>query len=393
MKKLFVLSIVLLAVLVFVGYRVYVNSTQSPDYILKGGALGTLYVSMAETAPDGYEDVVSAYYYKVGEQDAEFEPLLDFVSIPTLQTKVKTRSGDMFFVYAPKNLELPEEPLAPPVEIDSENGTETDIQEDAEEVDAYEELGVSFIEGATNIALTNYFTGGLSHVLPDANTLYGERSLAWSEASGLLAFAALDFIEETETETATTTSDADLWAVYVVDPSTKEVTKIADGLDPQWSPDGTSLVYFGYDGLYQYTLATEEIYLVHGPAGEDDDFNEDVKIEANMNMALSSDGSLLAVSSPNQHALFFYDVLSWSPFKIQVSGDVPHMTDADFQYYWPTFSPAGDMLAVQMTDRDYDGVEVNPRIEIFNLQTLESIDTVTLEGFDFNYAFIDDWSY
>jgi hypothetical protein len=367
-----------LVIYFFFGRTVYPQT-------LHGGPLGTLYVSMAESAPEGYVDSVSAYSYLVGEQNAQFTSIFNMDPIPTLQTKLRNKTGDMFFVYVPKTPSL--------------------VLNEGEYQDATTTVGASgddetfseAIKGAGgNIAMTNFFTGGLTHVLPEDNTLTGERSLAWSTQAGLLAFAAQDMTDQLQTGESTTTNEDFLshpWHVYIANPDTKEVQKVGDGLDPQWSPDGTSLIFLGVDGLYQYSRDTKETRAVVTSYNTPSGFEEKMNITENMNIALSSDGKLLAVSSPNQHSLFFFDVLGWSPFTLQTSAVVAHKTSSDMQYYWPTFSPDNAHIAVQVANRDVGGNQINPRIEIFNLKTGEPVESIGLKEFDFEYSFIDDWGY
>ncbi len=223
----------------------------------------------------------------------------------------------------------------------------------------------------------------IDYVLPASNTLIGIRNLNYSEANKLLAFTA----KELSTSSTASIESADAWGVYTVDPATHVVEKIGSGIGGSWSPDGASLVYLGKDGIKQYMLENKTTNNVTA-----DRVFGSMIIETNMNMDVSPNGKLVAISSPNDSLLTMLTVTSWSPLTLASVDAFPSIKKVGATFYWPTFSFDNQFIAVQIADAGQEGMQINPRIEIFRLSDMHVVSKIPIGDFDFGRAFVDSWS-
>ncbi len=233
-----------------------------------------------------------------------------------------------------------------------------------------------------NIIAIDKSTRTMNFVLSSNTTLTNERSLNYSESKKLLAFQA----QEQEGVEGTLAS-ADTWGIYVVDPKTQNVDLIGKGIDPVWSPDGTSLVYLGADGIKQYIYAdqtTKDIVIPNTAKPQ---------VGTNMNLDITPDGKLLALTSPNNSALYFFDVLSWDRLRLENSKIYSSIinTENNKAYYWPTFSFDNKFIAVQEANYDQNGIKTTATISIIRLSDMNTVRKIPIDSYDFNRAFIDDW--
>ena len=115
-----------------------------------------------------------------------------------------------------------------------------------------------------------------------------------------------------------------------------------------------------------------------------------------MNLAVTDDGTKVAITSPNQAALYVGDVTSWTPFTITNLRQVNPHKSGEFPkaYYWPVFSPDGEFLAIQTADIKNNTEMTNPRVNILDLENQDQIvRTISTDQYDFTRAFIDEWDY
>ncbi len=136
-----------------------------------------------------------------------------------------------------------------------------------------------------------------------------------------------------------TTTDPELpdnWDVYLTDLS-GHAAKIAQGVNPLFSPDGTKLLILKNDGLHLYDITNvthaKEIGLVARAVGG--------RASQTMKLALSRDGALLAWSSPGKENVIITKITSWDPFSLAPFKTLP------VKAYWSVFSPDDRYLALQ----------------------------------------------
>lgn len=210
----------------------------------------------------------------------------------------------------------------------------------------------------------------------------GERYLDWSPTAKLLAFSRTTdkHIEKVDN------IQIQNWETVVLDPEKEEIVKtIADATQPQWSPDGTTLIYLKEDGLYATTLADgEEVKIV----GIDTDAGG--KFLVNTMIEVSPDGTHLVWTIPGRGVVIMYEIESWAPFTLKELGRIEQ---GDTQFFWPAFSPDGNYYVVEaISEPAAPGAgRTNPRLEVRPTLGKNIIYTRSLSAFDFNNLFIDSW--
>ena len=231
--------------------------------------------------------------------------------------------------------------------------------------------------------------GNIENLLPDNSGLTQIQHLSYSEESDWLIFSAkyTSTLGETIVKSDTPTS-VNSRTVFIASPAKKEIYTIAPGSAPAWSPDGTSLIYLGETSIMQYDLETTNSSAIDFGA-------EGTYFGENMNLAVTDDGTKVAITSPNQAALYVGDVTSWTPFTITNLRQVNPHKSGEFPkaYYWPVFSPDGEFLAVQTADIKNSDEQQNQRMSIIDLLTDEVVRTISIAGYDFRRAFLDEWDY
>ncbi len=230
----------------------------------------------------------------------------------------------------------------------------------------------------------------LESFLPNRHNLTQIRHLSYPLNSEWLLFSA----KNKETFAAAANSgeilSVESRGIYITNPVEEKTYRMAAGSSPAFSPTSNSILYLGADGLKQIYLDRSGDPMVNINFG-----SEGTAFGENMNLAVSEDGTKIAITSPNQSALFVGDITSWDPVKIEnvYYADQPEEGAFPKAYYWPVFSPDGEFLAVQVTDFVTNDREENPRIEIVDLTTDTVVRSISLEGYDFSRAFIDEWDY
>ena len=235
----------------------------------------------------------------------------------------------------------------------------------------------------SNIIMFDAQSKRMQFVLATSSSFVAIRHLNYSSVNGLLTFTAK--IASATISSSTVPESADAWGVYSVDPKLKVVTYIGKGMDATFSPDGSSLVYVSADGLMQYTYQEKRATSIAIPSAP-----KSISMGSNMNLDISPDGKLLAISSANDNALYVHQIISWNPVILRIAQLQPTFKNKS-TIYWPTFSFDNKFLAYQAADVDALQRQTNPRIEIISLDTMKVVRTLTIDMYDFTRAFIDDW--
>jgi len=225
---------------------------------------------------------------------------------------------------------------------------------------------------------------GKASFFPSATSSNPE-NLDWSKESNLIAYQVSDFnLPPYEAELISNHN------IEVFSPAEDAVIQvITEAAQPQWSPDGTKLLYFKNDGLYLRDVRDGSDVLILGliqnennPAGN--------FIDANSMFAVSPDGKAFAWTAAFNGSIHTFAIESWEPFQFSDLGRVYDRGESE--YYWPVFSPDGNFLSVQAIDTAEDPLNrTNSRLEIRKVKDVSLVKSISLEQFDFNALFTDDW--
>ena len=156
---------------------------------------------------------------------------------------------------------------------------------------------------------------------------------------------------------------------------------IAHGIYPHWSPDGSSVLYLGDDGLHLYTVASSHDALVYPVAGG--------TASTFLMFALSKDGREIAWADPGKDEILVGEVSSWQPFAIAFA----NVISATYAY-WPVFSPDGTKLAFGQLDLMQGATSTqitNQRFTVIDLQTGKSEKLLDLSPYVHLSFFATDW--
>lgn len=235
----------------------------------------------------------------------------------------------------------------------------------------------------SNIIMFDTQSKKMQFVLASSSSFVAIRHLNYSSVNGLLTFTAKT--ASATISTSTVPESADAWGIYSVDIKTGVVTSIGKGMDANFSPDGSSLVYVSADGLMQYSYQEKRATSIAIPSAP-----KSISMGSNMNLDVAPDGKLLAISSANNHSLYLYQIISWNPVSLRKAERQPIFKHKS-TIYWPTFSFDNKYIAYQVADVDVLKKQSNPRIEILNLNDMKVVRSYPLDAYDFTRAFIDDW--
>ncbi len=165
------------------------------------------------------------------------------------------------------------------------------------------------------------------------------------------------------------------WGVYVTDLEGNE-TFISKGIYPKWSPDGKKLLILKNDGLYVYNdngkgNSNRVWEVVNG------------KAKFSMKIDVSVDGKMIAWSNAKDGVVVIIKVKSWDPFE----GSIYRVFKTSS--FWPTFSTDGQFIVVQ--EINYNMKDTNPRLVIYNIETMERETVLDLSDYKQDFMFVSDW--
>ena len=242
----------------------------------------------------------------------------------------------------------------------------TSVRSMAEEQD---KVGVNRYDSKTKILQSFKSTQGTN-----------ERNFAWSAKKKLLAFNRM----KTKPGIYVDLLPLENWETVIFKPDTDEVVRIINGAyQPQWSPDGSKLIYLKVDGLYEFALdSNNETKVVSIPEGG--------LVTATSMMALSPDGSKLLWTTAKAGVISLFKIDSWDTFAI---AEIGRMQIPETEFYWPVFSPDGAFYAIQAIDqlKGDDLYRKNPRIEIRPTMSRTISLTYPITNFNFDQLFSDTW--
>jgi len=157
------------------------------------------------------------------------------------------------------------------------------------------------------------------------------------------------------------------WSTYLIDTNGSTV-KIANGINPIFSPDGGKLLILQNDGLHLYDIS---VWTKPKPLGLVVKTIGGSKASGTKQIEVSADGEMIAWSSTDAENVVVSRINSWDTFSIS-----PFLT-IKTKAYWPVFSPDGKYLALDEWRKDGAGNEY-PVIMGYDLSNGTSEKIVTL---------------
>lgn len=193
----------------------------------------------------------------------------------------------------------------------------------------------------------------------------------WASNGTEIAFMA----HKTEEEDGLMLERPDTWTIYITDLEGNE-EEIVSGMYPQWSPDGSKLVYVDTDGIKVYDRATKTSTTAITAI---EPMTRHNKID------VSKDGTKLVVSYPNVGEIEVLNITSWEPFAY---------TNANLiQKYGlgVVFSPDAHYLAVHEVDPAEP--QDTSKLMVYELGTGRSLMLQDLSMYDRTRTYVTDWVY
>jgi hypothetical protein len=244
---------------------------------------------------------------------------------------------------------------------------------------------ISDAPGGEGIGIS-YFDIDSSEVIAYETTL-GDvaRNIEWTQETELLAYnrlkknLSLDYASVTQI-------DINNHEVVVLKPKTEEIVSIIpNALQPKWLPDGEQLIVMKDDGLYSYTIESEQENILWKVA-------EGGVVPAISMFDLSPDGKYLAWTTAGKGTITMFEVVSDKEEGVGLN-ELGRISLPDTEVFWPQFSPSGEYYSVQAIDtlKEGDYVRKNARIEIRPTNGREIVYNYSLDNFAFNALFADDW--
>ncbi len=168
------------------------------------------------------------------------------------------------------------------------------------------------------------------------------------------------------------------WFIYKVDPFTNSQKKISSGVNPLFTPEGDLLILKN-DGLYLF-LAEEGF-----EKGKKVWNVVDGRAYSNMKLNISKNGNLLIWTVPQKNKVLLISIVSRGPFKAFIKKELSSTA------FWSVFSPDGKFFALQEVDIDENQEEINARLVIYNADSFEEVDRISLNNYLQESLFVSDW--
>lgn len=169
------------------------------------------------------------------------------------------------------------------------------------------------------------------------------------------------------------------WSTYLTDIKGNAI-RVADGVNPIFSPDGKKLLVLQNDGLHAFDISTwttpKHLGLVLGTVGGG--------ASAMMKIGVSADGKMIAWPSVSKNNVVVSRINSWDNFSISP------LLVIETKAYWSVFSPDGKYLAMLEWRKDDTGKEY-PIIMGYDLSNGKSEKIVTLTSDDKSYLWFGAW--
>jgi len=230
-----------------------------------------------------------------------------------------------------------------------------------------------------NTPALQIFTSGISgeniHQITNTPDRY-KREPVFSPSGELIAYISHN------TKSSANDPDPEIpesWSTYLTDIKGNAV-RVADGVNPIFSPDGKKLLVLQNDGLHAFDISVwtkpEHLGLVVKTVGG--------RASAMMKIGVSADGKMIAWPSVSKNNVIVSQINSWDKFSISP------LLVIETKAYWSVFSPDGKYLAVCEWRKDDTGNEY-PIIMGYDLSNGKSGKIVTLISDDKSYLWFGAW--
>jgi hypothetical protein len=202
----------------------------------------------------------------------------------------------------------------------------------------------------------------------DASSITAKQNPVISD-EGVILFNAF------EGERKPASEKAEDWSIYGV--INGEIKMFGKGFMPKWS-SSDHFVYLKNDGVYVSDLDLNALQII---AAE-----ENVEVYSNSRIDVSSDGTLLAWTLPDQNRIDIYERTEGSFVK---KGSIHERS------FWAAFSPNNTFLAIQTINSMATGRELDPQaqIEFYDISALQKVPelNIDLKQFDQRYMYLTEW--
>lgn len=201
------------------------------------------------------------------------------------------------------------------------------------------------------------------------------RHIRWSPDGETLVFTAREEVSESASDI-----EPNDWAVYIVAAAGGEATRVATGVSPSFSPDGSIILSLQNNGLYATSLADGASKIVRSMQGG----------VANrfMSVTPSPDGTKLLWTNPlsenREGKLFVFDVTSWTPVTVSETARVVRVPALH-----AVFSPDSQFVAF-MTNPPAERGE-GAGVHLLELETMTTRLLLDLAGFELGQTALTDW--
>ena len=178
---------------------------------------------------------------------------------------------------------------------------------------------------------------------------------------------------------STAFSTPSAWKIYLVSRGGVPY-KLVNGMYPSWSPDGSSILYLGDDGLHLVSItATSSDTVVWPVVGG--------VSTGHMKFTISHNGTRLAWTNPQHGTVSIVTITSWKP-----AFSIGHETNYQLHAFWPVFSPDGNTLAVEQVDwHDAPQNPTGARLTLIDLTSGTSTTVMDLSAFNQLALFMTAW--
>ncbi len=197
-----------------------------------------------------------------------------------------------------------------------------------------------------------------------------KRNPDWSPDGTNILFTARDL------SIKDTSSVPEDWGVYTTDLSGKE-SLIVKGSYPKWSPDGTKLLFFRNDGLYLYDVSQSGEEALTKVWGGD--------VFLSMKLALNHSRDVVVWTNPTGKEAFFFSI-DWAGKKVQF------IKSLETYALWAAFSPDDRYVAFQEVET-WGENPTNPSLVAYRWEDKipARIEIVDLSQFNQLAMFLTDW--
>ncbi len=195
------------------------------------------------------------------------------------------------------------------------------------------------------------------------------------------------WVEETGSQEDFSLPESNSIYISSLDGTQEEITQ---GVFPYFSPSGESLVFLGDDGLYTIDLESREETLILDSVFDDleDPFVQPEEYAvppgwSSIRFNYSPVNNLLVVTDTLSQRGRFYEINPWEPLTLELVYD-----EEFYSPNWPVFSPCGNYLVLQ----EYEPTQRrHTQVAIYELGSFERLKAFDLLDYNLETIWITDW--